>query len=457
MGADMPGGPEDPATQRRRATEAHQGGDLDTARTVYAAYLAQVPGDALAWSNLGALHRTEKRYDQARRAHERALALAPESDPIAQNAANVFSDIGAYDRSIALRRRLLAARPDDPVQLGLIGRCLRGQGRYREAIDWLATALEAHPEEPELHMQMAFAQLAAGDYARGFEHYRWRWQAGELAPRTLDLPEWQGEPLDGRTILVLPEQGFGDAILFARFLPRLKALGARVVMPVKRPLMRLFTGLPGVDSLSPAGETPDVYVNMMDLALLHFRDSDTVPPPPPLHVPDDSDARARRILQPLRGPLKVGVVWTGSVTYKGNAFRSFSHTDYLPLADIAGVQLVSLYKGPELVPYRADGSDAFLVDAGATERDFADTAAMMRHLDLVITSDTATAHLAGTLGVPTWCVLHWDPFWVWGHEGETTPWYPGMRLFRQTVPMDWAGVMAEVGVALGRQVESANE
>ena len=457
MGARVAGATGDTARQRRRATEAHRSGDLETARAAYAAYLSRVPDDALAWSNLGALHRTEKRYDQARRAHERALALAPGSDPVAQNAANVFSDTGDYDRSIALRRRLLKRRPDDPVQLALIGRCLRGQGRYAEAIDWLTRALQTHPEDPELHMQMAFARLAAGDYATGFEHYRWRWQAGELRPRTLDLPEWGGEPLEGRTILVLPEQGFGDAILFARFLPRLKALGARVVMQVKRPLVRLFEGLPGVDALNPDEASPDCYVNMMDLALLHFREDPEVPPPPPLTVPADSETRAHAILRPLRARLKVGVVWTGSVTYKGNAFRSFSHTDYLPLSDIPGVQLISLYKGPELAAYRADGSDAFLLDAGGSERDFADTAGMMRALDLVITSDTATAHLAGAMGVPTWCVLHWDPFWVWRHEGETTPWYPGMRLFRQHAPMDWSGVMADVGRALRREVENVDD
>ena len=192
---------------------------------------------------------------------------------------------------------------------------------------------------------------------------------------------------------------------------------------------------------------------MMDLAGLHFSQSTDVPAPTRLNVPADSKVRAAQIVAPFAGKLKVGVIWTGSVTYKGNAFRSFSHTDFLPLADIPDVQLFSLYKGPMLEPYFADGTSGFIVDAGSEERGFADTAATMRAMDLIITSDTATAHIAGSLGVPTWTVLHWDPFWVWTHHGDTTPWYPSIRLFRQKTPLDWSGVMAEVRGALEKQMK----
>lgn len=147
------------------------------------------------------------------------------------------------------------------------------------------------------------------------------------------------------------------------------------------------------------------------------------------------------------------MVWSGSVTYKGNAFRSFSHRAYLPLADMAGVQLFSLYKGPSLAEFHADGSAAYLVDTASTDRDFADCAATMLEMDLVITSDTATAHIAGSLGIPVWTILHWDPFWVYTHAGETTPWYPSMRLFRQDRPLDWSGVFGRVEQALRTTVK----
>ncbi|RYH03876.1 tetratricopeptide repeat protein [Salipiger sp. IMCC34102] len=442
-----------PAVLRDKGLRAHMAGEPDAAMRAYADYLARVPGDAVIWSNLGALHRKQGRHLQARRAHDRAVQADPWNETVLNNAANCYSDIGLYDRSIALRQTLLAARPGDPQQLALIGRCLRGKGDYAGAIRWLTDALGAHPDDPELHMQLAFAQLGAGDYAAGFESYRHRWRAGEVAPRDLHLPEWGGGDLAGKTIAVLPEQGFGDAILFARFVAHLKGRGGRVVMPLKAPLRRLLGGVDGVDEVTDRQPSADLYVNMMDLALSHFREEGRIPPPAALTIPEDSHARARQILAPHAGTFNVGIVWTGSVTYKGNAFRSMSHRDVAPLADLPGVQLFSLYKGPELAPYHADGTDAFIIDTGGSERDFADTAAMMQALDLVITTDTATAHLAGSLGIPAWVVLHWDPFWVFRHAGETTGWYPTLRLFRQETPLDWSGVMARVAQAVRTRTE----
>ena len=249
----------------------------------------------------------------------------------------------------------------------------------------------------------------------------------------------------------MPEQGFGDAVLFARFLPILKEMGATVHCLVERPLAVLFEGMDGADWVGQgvsATTKIDYWINMMDLAALHFAASRDVPAPTRLNIPQDSVDRAKRIVAPYQNVLKVGVIWTGSVTYKGNAFRSFSHTEFMPLTDIADVQLFSLYKGPMLEPYFSDGSAAFIVDAGSDERGFADTAATMQAMDLIITSDTATAHIAGSLGVPTWTVLHWDPFWVWTHHGDKTPWYPKMRLFRQNTPLNWTNVMKDVQTAL---------
>jgi len=252
-------------------------------------------------------------------------------------------------------------------------------------------------------------------------------------------------------MVVVAEQGFGEAVLFAGFLHVLKGRGARVLAFVEKPLLRLLEGLPGADAVINVlkkGDPIDYWVNMMDLALLHFETEQGVPAPTRLRHSQAALARAKDIVRPFPKAFKVGVVWSGSATYKGNAFRSFQHTDYLPLTDLPGVQLFSLYKGPYLKEYYADGSDAFMVDAGGSEQDFADCAATMAQMDLVITSDTATAHIAGSLGVPVWVILHWDAFWVWKHAGETTEWYPGMRLFRQKVPLEWDGVMGEVARAL---------
>ncbi|MEY1557243.1 tetratricopeptide repeat protein [Yoonia sp. R2331] len=443
---------------RQAAVKSHQDGAFEDAARGYAQFLAQVPGDVGVWSNLGVLHRVQGRHAAGLRAQERAIALDPNDKGVRNNLANILSDLGQYDRSLEIRRGLLQDKPDDRTQKAMIGRCLRGKGDYAASIAYLTGAISDHPDDPELQLQLAFAQLGAGDYANALQTYKARWAAGELQPRDLPFPEWQGEPLGGKTIVVLPEQGFGDAVLFARFLPVLKDRGAKVQMVVKPPLTRLFADLEGVDQIITeltVDTTADYWVNMMDLAAIHFAADRTVPAPAQLHVPQAAVDRAAVLTGPHQQAFKVGVIWTGSVTYKGNAFRSFSHRDFLPLTDVPGVKLFSLYKGPELAAYYADGSDGFIVDAGSSERDFADCAAMMQAMDLVITSDTATAHIAGSLGVPTWTVLHWDPFWVWRHEGETTEWYPGMRLFRQAEPMDWGPVHAEVRDALDSKVKGA--
>lgn len=442
------------AALRQAANDAHRD-DAPTALQDYAAYLAAVPTDGAMWSNLGALHRKQGRFHQALRAQNRAQTLDPDAVGLKNNYANILSDLGEYDASITARRWILKQHPDDANQKAMIGRCMRGQGDYRGAIEHLTAVIPDHPDDTELQMQLAFAQLGAGDYKAAFETYRVRWQTNELTPRNVPYPEWQGEPLKGKTILVLPEQGFGDAILFMRFLPALKALGGTVWVLAEKPVFPLFAKLDGADwvGTTVSKSAPiDYYINMMDLAAVHFASADAVPAPTRLQIPDDAHERAQRIVAPFEGALKVGVVWTGSVTYKGNRFRSFSHTNFLPLTDIEGVQLFSLYKGPELAKFKADGSDAFIVDAASTERNFGDSAAMMEQMDIVISSDTATAHLAGSLNVPAWTILHWDGFWFWRHVGDTTAWYPGMRLFRQLKALEWDAVMAEVGAALRAKI-----
>ncbi len=444
------------ADLRNRAADAHKAGTPAEARQLYAAYLAMVPQDASIWSNLGALLRAEARHDMALRAHERAYALDPGSSVIMNNYANILSDIGHYDRALPLRRKILQADPTDQSQKAMIGKALRALGRYAEAITHLEAAINDHPDYAELRIQLALSQLSDRRYAEGFRNYEVRWETGELTQRQMKTPQWDYSPLDGKTILVMPEQGFGDAVAFSRFLPLLRRYNpARVLVYAEKPMQRIFDGLDGADWVGtqlPPGTTYDVWTNVMDLCPLHFDKTDIIPAPTRLTVPADSTARADAVVAPHAVKFKVGIVWSGSVTYRGNAFRSFSHTEFLPLVDIPDVQLFSLYKGPNLAEYQADGSNCFIIDTASTDRDFADCAAMMQEMDLIITSDTATAHIAGSLGVPVWTLLHWDAFWLWQHQGATTPWYPSMDLIRQTTPRDWAGVFAAVKTKLEGQV-----
>lgn len=448
--------PQELASLRDAATDLHKAGKRTEALALYARYLARRPQDAGIWTNLGVLYRNEGRHDLAVSAQTRAHALDPASKAVLNNFANALNDRGDHARSLELRRQLIALEPGDPNHRAMEGKSLRALGRYDEGIRLLSRYVADHPAHHELRIQLALTQLAAGRYPEGFRNYEARWLTGELTPRKMVTPKWDGGPLDGKSILVLPEQGFGDAVTFARFLPVLRRYNpARVLVLCEKPLLRLMEGIEGADwiGLNPGPQDRyDVWTNMMDLPPLHFDGDTMVPPPTRLTVPDDSRARARAIAAPHKGRFKVGVVWCGSVTYRANAFRSFSHTLFHRLLDIPDVQMFSLYKGPELAAFKADGSDAMIFDTASTDRDFADCAATMEEMDLVITSCTATCHVAGSLGVPTWTLLHWDAFWLWQLAQDDTPWYPGMRLIRQDKPRDWDEVFARVKQDLAARV-----
>jgi hypothetical protein len=375
------------AVSRQDANRTHRQKVPHTLQA-YAAYLVEMPDDGWMWSNLGVMHRKHGRYAQALRAQE----CAPNDIGMRHNYANIPSDLGDYNASITQRRAIREQHPDDANQKSMIGRCLRGQGDYRGAIDYLKAVMLDHPKDSELRTQLAFVQLGAGDCRNVFQSYGARWATDKSAPRDQPYPELQGESLVGETILVLPEQGFGDAILFMRFVLAPKALGAIVWVLAKKPVYPLFVVLEDVDWVGtsvPASASVDCWVNLMDMATVHFSQSDAVPLPAKTSVPADAHERVKAIVALFEYVFKVDVVSTGSVTHDGNGFLSFSQTDFLPLA-----------------------------------------------------------HLAGSLGVPIGTILLWDPFWVWRHVGDVTEWYPGMHLFRQSEALEWTNVLTEVSTAL---------
>ena len=436
---------------REEGIEAQRAGRLEEAFLAYRAYLQRRPRDSGIWTNLGALLRRRGEHQAAAACQRRAQALAPEDAAILNNLGNALHDADLLDEALEIRREVLRRRPRDADAHAMLAVTLRALGRMQEAQATAEAGLLLHPADGELRVQRAMAMLAAGDYAQGFAAFEARWEIGEISKGESPAPEWAGEPLEGRRILVLPEQGFGDTLLMSRFLPALKARGAQVILAVKPPLRRLFEGAECIDELVEIGAArpqADFAAYMMALPGLLGCDAARLPPSPGLRVPADSRARARALLQPWEGMLRVGVCWSGSVTYKANFKRSFGPERFLPLARIPGVQLFSLYKGPLLEGFRRSPASALIVDAAGDERDFADAAATIRELDLVITMDTAVAHLAGALGRPVWNLLAFSPFWLYGHAGETTPWHPSMRLVRQPRPGDWDAAMQTVAEGL---------
>lgn len=456
------------AQMRKQAVALHQEGRHGAARAAYTACLASQPQDAGLWSNLGALLRSMGEPDLSRHAQERAFALEPDNLVVRNNLANILSDIGLHERALALRLSLMQDQPDNPAHGALAGKSLRALGAFERALRLLDGNIARFPAHAESRIQRALTALTAGDYAQGFTDFAARWDSGELTPRKMATPKYQGESLSGQTVLVLPEQGHGDVMAMLRFLPVLKARGAgRVLVVVEKPLLRVLAAIDGADWIglqADLREPYQLYADVMDLPRWHFApdiaanaapdaaQNTVVPPPVTLHLPEDSRARAAGLLAPYGDRFKIGVVWTGSQTYRGNSLRSISHRRFHDWIGLQGVQLFSLYKGPELGALSGDGSDAFILDLGGSDRDFADCAAVMAGLDLVVTTCTATAHLAGALGVKTWTLLHWDPFWMWGQGRDDSAWYPAMRLWRQDKPRDWDGVFARLAPALQTEV-----
>ncbi|MCL5779076.1 tetratricopeptide repeat protein [Limibaculum sp. FT325] len=432
-----------------RALSHHRAGELREAAGLYRRLLAAAPGNAQVWTNYGALLRRQGRLGPAIAAHRRALALDPGMEGARVNLANALADDGRYAEAEALRRALMAEAPRNPERLRDLAAALRGLGRHEEAIALIDAAEAGTSADDRCRLQRGLARLMLGRWREGFADFECRYADGEVSlPDDAPWPRWQGEPVAGKRLLVLPEQGFGDAIVMCRFLPGLVAMGAEVTMVVKPPLRRLLAGLPGIRMADAArkSEAYDFYTPNMSLPHLVGM-ADGIPPPPPLAIPADSRARAAALAAPFLGHFRVGVVWTGSQTFRANHRRSTMPESFLGLAQVPGVQLFSLYKGPAHGDFIDSGMAGLIVDACGADRDFADTAAVIEAMDLMITTDTAVVHVAASLGKPVWNLLSHEGFWLYG-RGEATPWYPSMRLWRQERPGDWDGVFARVEAAL---------
>ena len=444
------------ADVRQAAIDAHQKGDYSKAQELYRVYLQNRPKDAAIWSNLGAVFRKLKYYQLAVAAQLRALELDAETPSLINNAANAFYDDGQLKNSLEMRKKIIVLEPDNPDHYASLGKCYRGLHDLGKANNILLEGIQKFPNYAEIHIQLAFVQLAMGNYPKGFETFNWRWQGDEISLPDLPCPKWNGETLSGKTILVTPEQGFGDTVLMARFLRGLKQLGPQINMVVKPPLRRLFESLEeDVTFINKKEDIQkcDYWVPMMDLPLYLKTTLNTVPPPVTLHVPEKARTRALKITQPYSDRFKVGVMWSGSVTYRANHKRSFNHQRFLTFCDIPDIQMFSLYKGPLLDDFITDGTSALIVNASGNDSDFADSAALMQELDLIISMDSAIVHVAGSLDCEVWNLLHFEPYWLYEPFKDHTPWYPSMRLISQKAPGDWDGLFEQLKFDLTERVK----
>ncbi|MHA1567438.1 MAG: tetratricopeptide repeat protein [Alphaproteobacteria bacterium] len=434
-----------------RAAAAHRQGRLDEAIGHYERVIAAAPDHAGAWANIGAAHRRLGALSAAIACYRRALELLPGDPMVLGNLGNALKDAGRSHESIAIHRAAIAAAPADPRLTYNLAIALMQAGAVAQAQEVFERCCAMAPDDAAIEFDHALALLHLRQFKAGWRAYEARWRLDDLPPPPLRVPRWQGEAFPGKTLLVYPEQGFGDTILASRFLPQVKALGGTVILQSKRETRRLFDALAGVDRLCEGQEdalSADLQCPIMSLPGLLGATQDNIPPPARLTVPKSAGAKIAPIISGASGRFKIGIVWSGSLTFKGNAQRRAPLEPFIGLAEIPGIQLFSLQKGPTAAELANSGATALVIDLAPYLDDFADTAAAIAQLDLIVMTDSAVAHLGASLGRPVWNLLNAMPYWLYGTEGVQNAWYPSMRLFRQAEAGDWDSVFTQVSDAL---------
>ena len=422
-------------------------GRTDEAYAAYGEALRQDPKSALALTNLGALMVETNRLDEALTPLQQAVGIAPADAPARCNLGAALLRLGQVDEAQECLEAAVQMDGEYAAAWGNLGNVFQDKLRLEDVLGAHTRALSLEPENPELHWNRAMTLLLAGDLEAGFEEYEWRLKMPRIAARTLPSPVWQGEDPAGASILLVAEQGLGDTIQFARFAPALSKKGARVAIACARSLVTLFSTLDGVEHAAAADDPlpdHDYHLPLMSLPHRLGITSTTIPGDVPyLGVPSNVTA------PPDHGKKRrIGITWCGNPEHPTDRQRSCGLGVLKPLFDRSDVEWVSLQFGSGVDAIDDEGLADVVADWSPFLDGFGDTAAAIEALDLVITIDSAAAHVAGALARPVWLMLKYAPDWRWTADGDTTPWYPTMRLFRQQQPGDWGDVVDRVSQGL---------
>ena len=419
-------------------------GRHEEAMSRYERALALRPEYPDAHNNLGNSYKALGKLEEAVACYRKAIAMRPSFEAAHSNLGNALTAMGRPDEAMGFYERALALRPDLGMLHSNLGTALLALNRHGEAAERFERARELDSDLPQPQLNLAMARLALGEYERGWADFEARSRSPQRKQnrREYAQPCWDGRVnLAGKTILVYFEQGIGDTLQFARYVPLLARRGARVIFEVQKPLLRLFQGLEGAAVLLGEGESPpvfDYHAPLLSLPLMFGTTLDRVPAEVPY-------LRS----QPVENAGATGLCWAGNPGYANDHNRSIPLAKLAPVLDVEGARFVSLQRNlragdEEILAWRPN------VDGEQDQRgrDLADTAALIAGLDLVITVDTAVAHLAGALGRDVWVLLPFSAHWAWLRQREDSPWYPTARLFRQPRIGDWESVADRVAEGL---------
>jgi hypothetical protein len=443
----------------RIANEYERAGrHLDAKRLVdHILDVAPNQGDALHLAGIVAFRLGD--IAQALALMERSLTYGIDTPLYLRNICEVYRALGRLDEALAAAQRATALAPGDPL-------CLHNQAiihyhrlELEEALDCSSRALRIDPSLPGAHFVRAETLLLRGEWAEGWEEYEWRFRIGGAAPLMppTNKPQWDGTSIPDRTLVLIGDQGFGDVIQFARFIPWAAERCANIAIACSvevAPLLRQIAS--GVRTFLRWQDAPDyaAFCPLSGLPRLAGTRIKTVPAPVPYLRSDP--ARSAQWAERMdglipRGFRRVGVIWAGRPTHNNDRNRSALLQDFLPLANVPGIALLALQKGPKTGQAGAYYGRAPLINIGAEIDDYDDTMAILDNLDLLVTVDTSVAHLAGAMGRPVWIMLPRAPDWRWLLERTDTPWYPSMRLFRQGTARRWDDVMRTIAAELAER------
>jgi len=429
-----------------------QKNQLDGAIAAYHTAIALKPDHAEAHSNLAVALRDKGKLDEALDSIRRAIAIEPKYVEAHYNLGGILHEKGDLDGAIVAYQRAIALNPNHVLAHNNLGSVLMLKRQPHHAAVEFERAIQLDPALADAHFNRALALLLLGDFARGLPEYEWR---GRVKPQFMFMrhgcprPQWDGRPLDGQRIFLHAEQGFGDTLQFCRYAPLVAQRGGRIIFGCQPQLARLLQNLPGVEQIVTAPPDPvhfEFHCPLLSLPLIFRTEVASIPANIPYVSPNVALVEQWKSRIKSGEQRKIGLALAGSSANEHDQMRSMRLSQFAPLAQIPGVQFYSLQKD------KASGETSpppmSLVDFTEDFNDFADTAALIANLDLVITVDTAVAHLAGAMGKPVWVLLPYLPVWQWLLDRADSPWYPTATLFRQNTAGDWETVVDRVAEEL---------
>jgi tetratricopeptide (TPR) repeat protein len=453
--------PDDAEVHFNLGLVAQDWGKSEEAIACYRRAVELQPDLAEGHNNLGTLLLDQGDLEEASKCVERALELKADYAEAHNNRGKVFYENCQWEAAGACFERALQLKPAYAEAWNSLGHALRHQGELVDADRCYSRALELKPDFAEAHCSKSILLLSTGDLVRGWQEYEWRWKTKRSPSRNFRQPVWRGQLLESLTILLHTEQGLGDTLQFIRYAPLVKQFGGTVLVECEKHLWKLLARCPGIDRLIAAGEqlpSFDVHAPLLSLPRILKTSMESIPAEVPYIFADEALIALWRDKLGANRLFRIGINWHGRPGRGYWRERDIPLVCFARLSRVPNVQLISLQKGEGQLELARSGLP--IVDLGeevdTVNGAFMDTAAIMKNLDLVITTDTSAAHLAGALGVPVWVALPFVADWRWLLDRSDSPWYPTMRLFRQRRLSDWTTVMDEIESSLRHQLTSGD-